>query len=391
VLAAAPAQTLVQSSVGATAALATVGAATAVGSATSRTRAVPLAPTTDPGDGDGEEDEEEGWPRWMIALLVALLVALAIVAVLLLRSLGYLGGTKTFSLPNVVGQTQAAATSTLEGKGLKIAPVKHAESTQPAGTVTATDPRAGATVSKGQSVTLTVSSGPPAHLVLVPKLVGLQLTDAVAQLNGLLPYRVVQQSSNQPSGQVLAQNPAPGASVKAGTTVVLTVSSQTSTSVPSLSGQSQAAAGNLLAQHNLTVGTVTQSCSSDGSVPSGDVISSNPASGTSLPPQSPVALVVSTGPCQVILQNVVGQSEASATATLKGQSSQLTVNPVNTHSCPASQNGNVTAQSPTGGTQVSSSSTVTITVCNNAGGGTTTTTGGGGTTTTTNAGTTTTT
>jgi serine/threonine-protein kinase len=203
--------------------------------------------------------------------------------------------------------------------------------------------------------------------VLVPNLVGLTLQQAAAELNGTLPYRTVQQSSNKPSGQVLSQDPKAGSSVKAGTTVVLTVSSQTSTNVPNLVGQSQAAAGNLLAQNSLTVGTVSQACSQDGSVPSGDVIASNPGAGQALPPQSPVNLSVSTGPCQVILQNVVGQSQASATSTLKAQSSQLTVNPVNTANCATGQNGNVTAQSPTGGTQVSSSSTVTITVCNNTG------------------------
>ena len=65
--------------------------------------------------------------------------------------------------------------------------------------------------------------------------------------------------------------------------------------VPDLVGKTQAAAATLLADANLSVGSVTQSCSD--MLPAGMVLSQNPPTGHELPVGSTVALVVSSGPC----------------------------------------------------------------------------------------------
>jgi beta-lactam-binding protein with PASTA domain len=84
--------------------------------------------------------------------------------------------------------------------------------------------------------------------------------------------------------------------------------------VPNVVGQTQAMAGSMLAVAQLATGTVTQQC--DNTVAAGLVISQSPAAATPVIPNSPVNLVISTGPCPVNVPNVVGQTQAGAGAAL---------------------------------------------------------------------------
>ena len=64
-------------------------------------------------------------------------------------------------VPNVVGLTQAAATTSITGAGLKVGTVSTASSsTVPSGSVISESPLAGTPVAAGSSVNLTVSTGP---------------------------------------------------------------------------------------------------------------------------------------------------------------------------------------------------------------------------------------
>ncbi len=64
------------------------------------------------------------------------------------------------SVPDVVGQTQAAASSAITGAGLTVGGVSTAASTSPEGSVLEQAPESGAAVSPGTAVNLVVSSGP---------------------------------------------------------------------------------------------------------------------------------------------------------------------------------------------------------------------------------------
>jgi len=190
-----------------------------------------------------------------------------------------------------------------------------------------------------------------------------------------LNYKVVQVQSQAAANTVLSQDPTAGSNAKAGSTVSLTVpANETTTVVPNVTGATPAAAGGQLTAANLQVGNTSQQCSS--SIGSGLVISTNPGSGAQVPKNTSVALVVSTGPCQVVVGNVVGQPQAAAVSSLQGQG--LAPSSTSTTSCDPSQNGNVTAQNPSAGTSVQNGATVTITVCNNASTTTTTSTPGPG-------------
>ena len=79
--------------------------------------------------------------------------------------------------------------------------------------------------------------------------------------------------------------------------------------VPNVVGLTQAAATTAITNAGLVVGTVTQQNSAN--VPAGNVISQNPAANASVAPGSSVDLVVSSGPANVTVPNVVGLPQAA--------------------------------------------------------------------------------
>ena len=126
--------------------------------------------------------------------------------------------------------------------------------------------------------------------------------------------------------------------------------------VPDVVGQTQAAATAAInAVSGLSVGAVTQATSA--SVPSGSVISQNPGPGQA-PNGSTVALVVSTGPAPVTVPNVVGQTQAAATAAINGVSG-LSVGAVTQATSASVPSGSVISQNPGPG-QAPNGSTVAL-------------------------------
>ncbi len=85
-------------------------------------------------------------------------------------------------------------------------------------------------------------------------------------------------------------------------------------SVPNVVGLTQAAASTAITNAGLSVGAVTQASSN--TVAAGSVISQNPAAGASVVPGTAVALVVSTGPANVSVPNVVGLTQAAASTAI---------------------------------------------------------------------------
>jgi beta-lactam-binding protein with PASTA domain/tRNA A-37 threonylcarbamoyl transferase component Bud32 len=350
---------------------------TGVVSAVNTTQSLPVVEALPPGV--AAEEARRRRTKRLTATLLVLLVALALVAFLLLRALGYLGGG-TFAMPNVVGQQVTAAKAQLTQKGLTVTGTTVRVDSRPKDTVLASNPPSGADVKKGDNVTLTVSTGPATPKVTVPDLKGSLLTDAETQLQALnLGYKVRLVQSNSPGNTVISQDPPANQSVKTGTTVTLTVANPGSnTTVPNVTGQTPAQAGNALGAQSLQVGQSTTTCSN--SIGNGFVASTSPPAGTQVAKNSAVAIVVSTGPCQAVVPNVVGDSQATAQSMLSAQGfTNVTTNM--TLTCDPTQSGNVVGQDPGAGSSAQTSAPVTITVCDNTppttttGPSTTTTTG----------------
>jgi serine/threonine-protein kinase len=194
--------------------------------------------------------------------------------------------------------------------------------------------------------------------VVVPPVVGQQF--AVARqllLNKGFQVRQLNTTSNHPVGYVFGENPNGGTKADKGSTVTLTVSTGPgNTSVPAVEGQPLDAAQRSIQQAHLKVGQVQQQSSSQ--VPDGDVISTSPTAGQTVPINTSVEIFVSSGKPLVKVPDVVGQSQDSARAALQAAGFQAT-----TSSKPSSATaGNVISQDPAGGTEAASGSTVALVV-----------------------------
>jgi serine/threonine-protein kinase len=155
--------------------------------------------------------------------------------------------------------------------------------------------------------------------------------------------------------------------------IQLTVSSeQSSVQVPNVVGITPAQAGGSLRGANLAVGTQTNQCTSQ--FASGLVSGQSPAAGTQQPPSTAVNLTISTGPC-VSVPAVIGDTQQQAATAI--DDAGLTPSFTQDTGCAngTATLGNVDAQDPAANAQVSSGSTVNMTVCNSPTSGTTTTTG----------------
>jgi beta-lactam-binding protein with PASTA domain/tRNA A-37 threonylcarbamoyl transferase component Bud32 len=281
----------------ATALLAAAGTTQAIGAvgradATQAVGAVGAAPA----ELDDDDEPTSNRTRTYAIILAVLLVALLVAGFFLLRNLGYLGGSASFNLPSVTGQTVDQATTKLTTDGLVVKTTQQV-STEAVGTVLATDPVGGSLVKKGDTVTLTVARPAAVVKVAVPSgLVGQTSQNATASLeqNGLVANVVNKASTTVTKDYVISVSPSAGSKVEKGSAVTLTVSSgPANVAVPSLIGLDQAAAGAALASAGLEVGAINPVASSQ---TAGIVTAQNPGAGAQVAPGTVVNLQVSSGP-----------------------------------------------------------------------------------------------
>jgi beta-lactam-binding protein with PASTA domain len=272
-----------------------------------------------------------------------------------------LSGAGQVTVPNVVGDTQAAATTAITGAGLAVGTVtQQSSSTVASGDVISESPSAGTSVNSGSAVNLVVSTG--SAQVTVPNVVGDTQAAATTAITGaglVVGTVTTASSSTVASGNVISESPSAGTSVNSGSAVNLVVSTGPApVTVPNVVGDTQAAATSAIIAAGLVVGTVTTASSS--TVASGNVISESPSAGTSVNSGSAVNLVVSTGPAPVTVPNVVGDTQAAATSAIIAAG--LAVGTVTTASSSTVASGNVISESPSAGTSVNSGSAVNLVV-----------------------------
>jgi RHS repeat-associated protein len=270
-------------------------------------------------------------------------------------------GPQLFSIPNVVGQTQAAATGAITGAGFALGAVTNVNNDAvPAGLIISQDPPAGGTHVLGTTVDVVVSLGPVT--VAVPNIIG--QTQGAAETAivgaGLGVGNVGQQNSSVvAAGLVITQSPGAGTQALPGSSVDFTISlGPVQVQVPNVVGLTQAAAETAITGASLSVGNVTQQNSL--TVPAGNVISQNPLAGATANEGSFVDVVVSLGPVQVTVPNVVGQTQAAATASIIG--ADLVLGTVGTATHPTIPAGIVLSQAPAAGNVVNEDTAVNIVV-----------------------------
>ena len=256
-----------------------------------------------------------------LALLLVLLLVLAGILAVIGHNLGLFGNSSgTASVPSVLGMQAQQASSTLTNAGFKVKEVQQSQPGITAGQVFRQTPQPGTNASRGSTVTIYVEQ---AGQVTVPDVRNQSYNDASAWLTGLgLAVQVTNQPrDSSPPDTVINQNPAPGTRVPAGTTVTLTVSSGTaSVQVPDVTGLSESQASNELGQAGLSVSSVRNQPSD--SIPQGDVVSTDPAAGSSVPKGTAVTIFVSSGSATTTTSSSTTTTLLST--TLPGQTTTTT-------------------------------------------------------------------
>jgi serine/threonine-protein kinase len=204
------------------------------------------------------------------------------------------------------------------------------------------------------------------NTVEVPNVVGSNLDGAISKLSadGFNVGDVNRVKRNVPINQVVNQDPVGEADRDCALfgwfcsdpDVNLTVSEgPVQVEVPDVTGQPRDEAEQAMDEAGLGV-TVETRNSSD--VPVDSVIETDPAAGESVKRGSEVTLVVSSGPGQVEVPAVVGQTRSAAEQQLSASGLESTASEENSDR-PA---GEVISQSPDAGTEVDPGSTVELTV-----------------------------
>ena len=211
------------------------------------------------------------------------------------------------AVPNVVGQSQSIASSTLSSAGLQVYVIEGESTTVLRGNVISQSPSEGTNVSVGDTVTITVNSG-----ITVPDIVGRSQSSAEDSLQSKGFYVIVQsaQSDTVPTGEVISQTPIGGSAANPGDTVTITVSlGDGKVDVPDVTGYDQSSAINMLDLAGLEY--IIETAYSD-TVPTGEVISQTPVGGSAANPGDTVTITVSLDDGKVDVPDVTGYDQATA-------------------------------------------------------------------------------
>ena len=263
-----------------------------------------------------EEREEDKlrWP-WFALGLTALLVALAVVF--------FTGGDRV-EVENVVGQLEAVAVDRLEDDGFEV-DVDRQPDLAPVGEVIHQDPGGGTEADEGETVTLTVSTGPPE--VTVPNVEGDSEKRALRELNragcgeredtNLCGFNVEvrdEPSDGVDEGDAIRTSPAGGTTAEVGSRVLLFISSgPRQVEVPDVIDLARESAEATLNRAGLGF-TITEQESDQ---EPGTVIAQDPVGGTVVDKGSRVQLTVAKEAETVDVPNVVGFSRATAEDALR--------------------------------------------------------------------------
>ena len=199
------------------------------------------------------------------------------------------------TVPSMVGLPLVDAVEALQKESL-LAKVDQVDSPEKADTVISQNLPAGEKVSKGKVVIVRVSKG--GSIMPVPDVRGLKFEEGVKRLSeaGLKVDKIIRVTDKlKPAGSIIAQNPAAPQQVAANCMVNLLVSSGSTAggafvSVPDLKGQGVDVVTQILEQIGLTVGTTTETPSSE--VPAGTVLTTNPKNGVNVPAGTFINLAV---------------------------------------------------------------------------------------------------
>jgi serine/threonine-protein kinase len=198
-----------------------------------------------------------------------------------------------------------------------------------------------------------------ADKVTVPPVVGQTLEQARQRVDRAgLDVEVKRRTDQAPRDFVFEQSPNPGQEVDEGSVVTLFVSNGPSTvRVPDVVGQEEADARRRLRRADLRPDVDREASTK---VAEGIVIRTDPGPGRPAERDSAVTLVVSSGPDQVTVPSVIGETQEDAVARLREEG----LSPIVRERASSEPVDTVIEQTPVAGQEVEEGSSVTIFVSN---------------------------
>ncbi|MGH2652135.1 MAG: PASTA domain-containing protein, partial [Actinomycetota bacterium] len=213
---------------------------------------------------------------------------------------------------------------------------------------------AGAEVDQGTTLSVVISRGP--ELVEVPNVLGLTLEAARNKLEGAgLKIKATEREFHEtvPLGHVIDQNPKPGNLFEVGEGVELIVSrGPPLVQVPDVVGRAVGDAGDLLRAADLDVRVEFDF---SGDVERDHVISQTPVAGEKVETGTLVTIVVSKGPREFPMPDVIGMTRDAAVVRLEEMGLDVRLVQL-----PGSSGNEVVGQEPDPGTTVEQGQQVTI-------------------------------
>lgn len=201
----------------------------------------------------------------------------------------------------------------------------------------------------------------PAPSAVVPAVIGLRYDEAerkLAEAGLRTALGETRPSLTAPRRYVLAQTPAAGTAVGPEVVVTLDISAgQLRVAVPTVTGMPRDEAVALLRAANLEIGQVIER---PGTEARGTVLSSQPAGGQQVPQGTPVEIVVSTGPTELLMPDVVGRELFEVRAALEQLG--LRIGETQYDSTSALPTGHVVSQTPAAGSPVTAANLIIIRV-----------------------------
>jgi beta-lactam-binding protein with PASTA domain/predicted Ser/Thr protein kinase len=194
----------------------------------------------------------------------------------------------------------------------------------------------------------------------VPNVIGETEQQALTKLRraGLSPAPSLASSASVASGRVISQTPTGGRRVSSGSRVSIVVSSGPgSAPLQSVAGQTAAQAINRLRAAGFKPSRKDEPSAT---VAQGSVIGTEPPAGTELQVGSPVTVLVSSGPAQVRVPDVTGDSQKGAEAALGAVG--LALGTVTQKVSSSQTAGSVISQLPRAGASVPTGSKVDVTI-----------------------------
>lgn len=225
-------------------------------------------------------------------MVLAVVVAMLIAAIVLIKFVT--AGTTGVSVPDVRGDSVAAARTAITGAGLKVSGVSDQTSnTVTKGQVISTSPSYGQTEPKGTPVTIIESSGPATKMVNVPSVVNMTRGAAIAKLTdaGFKVKVETTSSAGYAPNTVVNQSPLGDTPAKAGSTVTISVTAR-QLKVPNVINLTAQAAQTTLQSPPYNYMVTTVQGAGPGGYAVGTVYATSPGVGSALGPGSPITIYV---------------------------------------------------------------------------------------------------